>query len=130
MILLDTHVMIFDAIAPERLSAAAAAAIDAGAKRHELACSDISLWEIAMLVARGRIDPPVEVRAFLADVLLARGIRVLPITPEIAVLSQDASFLHGDPADRLIAATARHHAASLVTADERLRGLPGVAVVW
>lgn len=130
MILLDTHVLIFDALAPERLSVAAQAAIERGSERGELAWADISLWETAMLVARRRIEPPVEAGPFIEDLVLARRVRVLPITSEIAILAQDAAFTHGDPADRLIAATARHHGASLVTADKRLHGLPGVAVVW
>jgi PIN domain nuclease of toxin-antitoxin system len=130
VILLDTHVLIFDALAPERLSARALAAIERGAKRGELAWADISLWETAMLVVRGRISPAVDARPFIEDMLLARRVQVLPISPEIAVLSQDPAFTHGDPADRLIAATARRHGIPLVTADDKLRGLPGVTSIW
>lgn len=130
MILLDTHVLLFDALTPERLSARAVAAIEQGAAQGDLALADISVWEVAMLVARGRIAPAVDALPFIQDMLLVRRIRVLPITPEVAVLAQDPAFTHGDPADRLIAATARHHGAPLVTADEKLHGLPGVAVVW
>lgn len=130
MILLDTHVLIFDALAPERLSARALAAIEQGAARGELAWADISLWETAMLVARGRISPAVDAQPFIEDMLLARRVQVLTISPEIAVLAQDPAFTHGDPADRLIAATARRHGVPLVTADEKLRGLPGVTSIW
>ena len=130
MILLDTHVLIFDALAPERLSAMAMAAIERGAARGELAWADISLWETAMLVARGRISPAFDAQPFIEDMLLARRVKVLPISPEIAVLAQDLAFTHGDPADRLIAATARRHGVPLVTADEKLRGLPGVTSIW
>lgn len=130
MILLDTHAMIFDALTPERLSQAAQAAIEAGAERGELACADISLWEIAMLIARGRLELAIEPRPFIDDLLLARRIRVLPITPEVAVLAQSTAFAHGDPADRLIAATALQQRCALVTADKRLQDLPGVSTVW
>lgn len=130
MILLDTHAMIFDALTPDRLGRAAQAAIEAGAEQGELACSDISLWEVAMLIARGRIEPAIEPRPFIEDLLLSRRIRVLPITPEIAVMAQSKDFGHGDPADRLIAATARRWRCSLVTADQRLRGLPDVSTLW
>lgn len=130
MILLDTHAMIFDALTPERLGKAAQAAIEAGAERGELACSDISLWEVAMLIARGRIEPAIEPRPFIEDLLLSRRVRVLPITPEIAVLAQSKAFAHGDPADRLIAATARQQQCPLITADQRLHDLPGVATLW
>lgn len=130
MILLDTHVMIFDALAPERLSATAQTAIETGAEQGNLACSDISLWEVAMLIVKRRIEPPVDSQPFIEDLLLSRRVQVLPITPTIAVLAQSDEFRHGDPADRLIAATARHHRASLITADERLRGLHGLTTLW
>lgn len=126
MIVLDTHALVYDALSPERLGPAAAKAIDAG----DLACSDISLWEIAMLVARGRLDPGMAAAAFIEDVLVARNIRVLPITPAIAALAQDERFRHGDPADRLIAATSLVHQAALVTADQQLQGIAGLATVW
>ena len=130
MILLDTHALIFDALTPERLSPQAAAAIEQGAAQHALAWADISLWETAMLVARGRISPLADALPFIADMLLARQVTVLPITPEIAVMAQDSAFVYGDPADRLIAATARRHGIPLVTADDKLQGLPGITCIW
>lgn len=130
MILLDTHTLIFDALAPERLSAEAAAAIERGAAQGGLAWADISIWETAMLVARGRITPAVDALPFIEDMVLARRVKILPITPDVAVLAQDPAFTHGDPADRLIAATARRHGIPLVTADEKLHGLPGVTTIW
>jgi PIN domain nuclease of toxin-antitoxin system len=130
MILLDTHAMIFDALTPERLGPAAQAAIEAGAERGQLACSDISLWEVSMLIARGRLDPGVDPQAFIEDMLMARRIRVLPITPAIAVRAQSPHFAHGDPADRLIAATAQQQKCPLVTADQRLQNLPDLHTLW
>ena len=130
MIVLDTHAIIFDALTPKRLSSRARKAIEAAAEDRQLACSDISLWEIAMLVARGRLDPAMDARQFLDDAITARSIQVLTITPEIAVLSQSEAFVHGDPADRLIAATTLSFRASLVTSDERLRALKDVATIW
>ena len=130
MIVLDTHALIFDALAPARLSVRARKAIDLAFADRELACSDISLWEIAMLIARRRLDPAMDARQFLEDVIAARHVRVLPITAEIAVLSQSDMFSHGDPADRLIAATARLHRAPLVTSDATLRKLKEVTSIW
>ena len=130
MIVLDTHVLIYDALSPARLSARARKAIDHGYAERELACCDISLWEIAMLIARGRLDPAMDARQFLDDVIAARDIRVLPITAEIAVLSQSDLFSHGDPADRLIAATALLQRAVLITSDATLRKLKGVTIIW
>jgi PIN domain nuclease of toxin-antitoxin system len=54
---------------------------------------------------------------------------ILDDTCEIAALSVSLG-LHGDPADRLIAATAVHHGATLVTSDHRLRSAPGVQTIW
>lgn len=130
MIVLDTHVLIYDALVPAKLSARARKAIDSAFADRELACSDISLWEIAMLASRKRLDLSVDTRQFLGDLISARAVRVLPITPEIAVLSQADIFSHGDPADRLIAATALFHQAPLVTSDAQLRKLKEVATVW
>lgn len=130
MIVLDTHVLVYDALAPSRLSARARKAIDAAFADAQIACSDVSLWEIAMLVSRKRLDPAMDARQFIDDLLCARQVRVLPITAEIAVLSQSDMFAHGDPADRLIAATALMHQARLVTSDVQLRKVKDLATVW
>ncbi|MSQ71815.1 MAG: type II toxin-antitoxin system VapC family toxin [Betaproteobacteria bacterium] len=130
MVVLDTHVLIFDALTPASLSVRARRAIDAGFADRELACSDISLWEIAMLIAHKRLDPGTDARHFLDDIIAARYVRVLPITAEIAVLSQSDLFSHGDPADRLIAATARRHLAPLITSDAKLRKLREIRTIW
>ena len=130
MIVLDTHALIYDALTPARLSARARKAIALAFTERELACSDISLWEIALLIAHKRLNPVMDARQFLDDLIAARYVRVLPITAEIAVLSQSDLFSHGDPADRLIAATARLHRAPLITSDARLRKLKEVATIW
>jgi PIN domain nuclease of toxin-antitoxin system len=72
----------------------------------------------------------IDARQFLDDMIAARHVRVLPITAEIAVLSQSDIFSHGDPADRLIAATARLHRAALITSDAKLRKLKEVTTIW
>ena len=76
------------------------------ADKSPVAVSSISLWEIAMLVAKGRLDPGTDALSFLKLVLASRVIRPLPITPEIAEISaNDALFAHHDPADRIIVAS-------------------------
>jgi PIN domain nuclease of toxin-antitoxin system len=130
LIVLDTHALIYDALTPARLSARARKAIALAFTDRELACSDISLWEIAMLIAHKRLNPVMDARQFLDDMIAARHVRVLPITAEIAVLSQFDIFSHGDPADRLIAATARLHRAALITSDAKLRKLKEITTIW
>jgi len=131
-VICDTHILLFWADQPERLSSRAREAIDKGLAAGGLACADISLWEIAMLHARGRLNNRigVSVADYLGDILLAMDLRVLPITPAIAELSQDERFVHGDPADRLIAATALEQGLPLVTADDKLQRIPGLRCIW
>ena len=107
MIVVDTHVMIFDAIAPSRLSRNAKRALAQAGESGTLCCSDISLWEIAMLLFRGRVTVAAEPLRFIDDIVQALRLSVLPISPEIPVMAQSEAFMHGDPADRLIASTAR-----------------------
>ncbi|MCP4406817.1 MAG: type II toxin-antitoxin system VapC family toxin [Gammaproteobacteria bacterium] len=130
MIICDTHVLIFWAHEPERISPRALRALEDALPVKGLACSDISFWEIAMLFARKRIVKPVTPDQFMRDLIMGMGLTVLPITPEIAVHSQNKVFLHKDPADRLIAATALHHKAPLITADERLHAIKKLETIW
>ena len=125
----DTNILLFEALTPERMSAAATAAMDAAEGDAALYCSDISLWEIATLIQKGRLSPGVPTLDFIRAVLDQRAVQVLPITPAIAALSASLD-LHGDPADRLIAATTVCHRARLVTADHRLREAQAVETIW
>lgn len=130
MVIADTHVLIQDALAPQRLSPRARRTIDREARQGTLAASDISLWEIAMLVAKGRLDPGKDAKAFLDDLILGRRLAILPITTAIAVRAQSDEFAQGDPADRIIAATALERGAPLITADSGLTRLRGLKVIW
>jgi PIN domain nuclease of toxin-antitoxin system len=131
-IICDTHIPLFWANAPSRLSVSAAAALEKGRQDGQLAIADISLWEMALLHERGRLLLPDDVQAveYLSRLLQALSLNVLPITTEIAVLSRSSIFQHGDPANRLIAATALHGGWPLITADEKLRALPDLHCIW
>jgi PIN domain nuclease of toxin-antitoxin system len=128
----DTHVLLLWAHEPERLSAAARQALELGRSQAELAIADITLWELALLQERGRLQLPAEVAPafYLKQLLAALRLEVLPITPEIALLSRSSLFQHGDRADRLIGATALQLGAPLITADAKLRALEGLKTVW
>lgn len=131
MIILDTCALIFDALTPEKLTTAAKRAISNGEKNSQLFCSDISLWEIAMLIQKKRIDPATDAQHFLRLITEARGIQILSITIEIAVLSTSfPGWSHFDPADRIIAATAIEHQAKLVTCDQQLQNVPDLSIIW
>lgn len=132
MVILDTNALIFDALAPDRLSRTARQAIERAHADAALGCADISLWETAMLIAKQRLHPGTDTLSFLRLLLAARNLRVLPIVPEIADLSVSMKDdANADPADRIIVATAVYHQAALVTRDKNLRNarLP-ISVIW
>ncbi len=131
MIVADTHALIWDALAPERLSATARQALaEANAGDGLLVC-DISLWEIAMLVERGRVQVGVDGQSLINLILQANRTRVQPITPLIAALSvQLPAEINKDPADRLIVATALAESIRLLTADRNLRNTDVIATIW
>ncbi|MFA7240932.1 MAG: type II toxin-antitoxin system VapC family toxin [Sulfuricellaceae bacterium] len=129
-IICDTHILLFDALAPQKLSRRAAAAVGQGEEERQLACCDITLWEIAMLIAKQRIRVDCAPERFMERLIQARRLTVLPVTPAIAALSQSDFLSHGDPADRLIAATALVHRSTLITADEHLRNCPQLQTLW
>lgn len=116
-VLLDSHVLHWWASEPQRLSRAATRAV---ASADELAVASISWFELAWLARHERIAVAVPIRAWLQD--LAAEIRTVGTTPAVAAtaVALPASF-PGDPADRIIYATAIEHGWSLVTKDERLR---------
>ncbi len=131
MILLDTHVLLWLAAEPARLSRAAALAIRRAVRSGGIAIASISLWEIAALFARGRLRSRGTTEASLEAILKATGVSLREITPTIASLAtQFPADFSSDPADRLIAATARAEGLTLVTRDEHIRSSALVRTVW
>jgi PIN domain nuclease of toxin-antitoxin system len=129
VILLDTHVLVWAVADSKRLSRAASAEIRRSRRHGGIAVSAITLWELASLVARGRIQAYGTIEASVR--LLIENVTVRPITPEIAALAtQFPDDYSRDPADRLIGATARSEGLTLVTRDENIRRSPLVKTVW
>ena len=128
MIVLDTHAWLWHVAAPERLSARARAAVEGA---DQLGVCAISCWEVAMLERRGRIALDRDVRDWVGRALGAAHVVSLALSPEIAV---DAALVPGafpgDPADRIVYATARAHGARLVTKDAALRRYDAKTTVW
>ncbi len=130
MILLDTHIVVWLALDVTRLSKKAIGAIHrARADEGGLAISAVTLFELAQLVTRKRISFDLSLPALL-DEVEARFV-VKPLTGRIAAMTAElpASF-PGDPADRIIAATALSEGLELVTADERMRQSKAVKTIW
>jgi PIN domain nuclease of toxin-antitoxin system len=115
-------------VAPRKLSRRAQAEID---RSTSIGVSSISCWEVGMLAAVERITLDRDVRVWTAMALQRERVVPLDVTPEIAV---DAALLEptfpGDPADRLLYATARHYRARLITRDRRLRKADPAATLW
>lgn len=131
MILLDTCAVVWDALDPSRVTRKAMQAIDRADRHDALIVSDISVWEIAMLIDKGRVEVATGAANFINLFLQSRSVSVEPISPEIAELSTNLdSDIGGDPADRIIAATSIVRNAQLVTADHTLRASELVDTVW
>ena len=131
MILLDTHVLTWLLLEPEQLSGAAASAIRRARRNQGISVAAISLWELARLFWQGQVQGRGGVEASVRALLDESGAEVKPITPEIAALAWQfpEDFPH-DPADRLIAATARAEGMTLITRDERIRQSRLLTTLW
>ena len=131
MITLDTHVILWDALQPQMLSKKAREAIEKANQTDGLFFCSISLWEIAMLIRKKRIEVSVPYSK-LVDLLLSSNRYVFQeITPEIAYLSTRLpDSINSDPADRIIAASSLITKTPLVTADENLRKSELLQTIW
>jgi PIN domain nuclease of toxin-antitoxin system len=129
VITLDTHIWVWWIDDSPRLSAMHRQAIEADAI-EDIGVSVISCWEVALLVARGRLSLRVPVEEWIADALDHPRIRLLGLTPRIAIESTRLpGDFHRDPADQIIVATVRAYESRLVTADRRILDYPHVRTV-
>ncbi len=130
MIVLDTHAWLWWLSDPGRIPARTRSRIDAAMNEGALAISAISAWEVAMLVANGRIELTMPVDALVTACEQMPGFSLLPLTARIAASAARLALPHPDPADRFITATALAANATLVTRDERLRASDLVRTDW
>ncbi len=128
MILIDTHVLVWLEAGSNRLGEHSLAIIDKALCEEKLAVSAITFWEIAMLIEKKRLVPNIEPDVWRRD-LMRVGVIEFPLRGDTAILAGRLQRLHGDPADRIIVATAIDHSATLITADKKILdwdGLPQV----
>lgn len=119
MILLDTHALIWLDSGSSRLGVNAHHLIDQSLKDNDLFVSAISFWEVGMLVEKGRLKLQLDLFVWRLS-LLDNGLQEIPLQGDTALSSACLSDFHGDPADRIIVATAIRAGASLCTADEKI----------
>lgn len=130
MILLDTHTWIWSHSATKLLS-------DTVKKRikktltDQRAIASISIWEFAMMVAKGRINVKIDPKLWLDNAIKNTGIKVIELSPEIALESYNLpGDFHRDPADQIIVATARIHNLTLLTKDQKILDYRHVNALW
>ena len=132
MIALDTHALLWWVSTPSRIPAKSRRILDAAVQdKSPVAVSSISLWEIAMLVERKRLELTIPVQMWIAHVEDLPWLTFVAVDNRIAVRSVHLdAFPHRDPADRIIVATALGLSATLVTADNRLRAYKPLRTLW
>jgi PIN domain nuclease of toxin-antitoxin system len=129
MILLDTHVLIWLAFEPAKLSKIATETIRESSRTGGLGISAITLWEAAWLVTHRRVSFNGTAEAYLEEISARTA--VFPITPQIAILANQLPPIYpNDPSDRLIGATAMSEGIALVTKDRTIRSHKQIKTIW
>jgi PIN domain nuclease of toxin-antitoxin system len=129
VIVLDTHALLWWALDPDRLSAAAAAAVQEMEKQGGFA-SSISIWELAVKVKRGKLELPISIDELARRIERGGVVELLPVDTATWLLSASLEWEHRDPADRVIVATALAKRVPVMTRDEAIRAYPGVQHLW
>ncbi len=131
MIVLDTHVWLWWISNPENLSRIAAQAIEQAVREKGIIISSISTWEIALLIAKGRLELSIDVRDWVRKTESLPFVNFIPIDNTISLRSVDLpGQFHSDPAGRIITATAMTMGLALVTRDDKILNYPHVKTIW
>ena len=130
MTLLDTHAWIWHLTAPQELSATAQTAIERARRERAALVSAISVWELFMLVKKGRLELTITPEAMLRRAERLSYLQFVEVDHHMARRSVVLPDIHGDPADRLIVATAQELGCTLISRDRHLRRYPDVEVIW
>jgi len=120
-IILDTHILIWSLIKPEELKENIKHNIQEALDNNSLFISSITLWEISMLINKGRLNLYEPKFKFLNDIQSIKGLNIIEINAGIASESTDLpGGFTGDPADCLIIASARSISGTLITRDQQI----------
>jgi len=131
MLLLDTHAWFWWVQDPDRIPAFARKRIKREEREGGLLVSAVSVWEIALKCSLGKLELPLDVRSWLAAAQRYPGIRLVPLSAEVALESTLLpGVFHNDPADRFLIALSRCRQIPLVTADRKIRAYRFVETIW
>ncbi len=120
-LLLDTHIWIWLMAGKDNFSPSFLKIVDQSREKNRLFISVISVWEVGMLVEKGKINFEIDTMDWVEQSSNHSGITILPLTPTIAIEScRLFGNLHGDPVDRMLVATAHEFRSVLVTHDKKL----------
>ncbi|MCY4373536.1 MAG: type II toxin-antitoxin system VapC family toxin [Spirochaetaceae bacterium] len=127
---MDTHAWIWHLSDPSLLSAPARAAIAEARRDLAVHVSSISVWELFMLTKKGRLQLAIAPDAFLHRAERLSYLRFTAVDNGVARRSVQLPDIHGDPADRLILATAQELGCPVVSKDRRFPDYPDVRIIW
>jgi len=120
-LLLDTHIWVWLTSAQPEIKPSVVEALELAGTSNQLFLSPISMWEVALKHSRGKLELDRPIRDWLAHASMIPGLQIAPITTSIAAeCAELPPAFHSDPADRIIAATARSEGLTLVTHDKAL----------
>jgi PIN domain nuclease of toxin-antitoxin system len=129
LILLDTCVLLWLPLGARKLPPGVVAAIRRTPRGQRWFCP-LSAYEIGIKVARGRIELPMPLSAWLSALCVERGLTALPLSAEACVRAAELPDLHRDPVDRMIVAQAAEHGLLVLTSDQEIARYPAIEVQW
>jgi len=125
--LLDTHIWLWSAMDAKRILPRTARIL--GDPETELWLSPVSVWELTLLLRKGRFRVQPDISSWVATTMSDLRLTEAPLTLEVMLAIPTISFAHGDPGDQFLAATAKTFNLTLITADEHLLNLRGIDVL-
>ena len=125
--LLDTHIWLWGALQPERLSRRVTKTLTD--PQNELWLSPISVWELTILCRKGRLRLKSDTPTWVANSISELRLIEAPLTVEVPLAMSSINFSHADPADQFLVASAKVFGLTLITADEKLVAIPGIKVL-
>jgi PIN domain nuclease of toxin-antitoxin system len=129
LIVVDTHVLLWWAFDPDKLSAEALRLVGE-MERHGGFASAISIWELGVKVKRRKLELPISIEEFASRIERGGVLQLLPVDTSTWLRSLSLAWEHPDPADRVIVATALMQGVPLLTKDTTIHTFQEVTCVW